>query len=69
MPPSDEVIKPNPGSDAAIDRGCTCPVMDNAHGRGAHGEAGVFWWDMACPLHYPRPEKGGDDDDSEKTND
>lgn len=24
---------PNPGSDAAIKMGCTCPVLDNAHGR------------------------------------
>ena len=25
---------PNPGSDAAIARGCTCPVLDNHHGMG-----------------------------------
>ena len=24
----------NPGSDEARKAGCTCPVMDNAHGRG-----------------------------------
>lgn len=25
---------PTPGSDEAIKIGCTCPVMDNAHGKG-----------------------------------
>jgi hypothetical protein len=34
--------------------GCTCPVMDNGHGRGAwtndKGDA-VFWRNGDCPLH------------------
>ena len=28
---------PTPGSDEAIKMGCTCPVMDNAHGKGFSG--------------------------------
>jgi len=44
---------PPPGSDAAIGAGCRCPVLDNAHGRGAFVENGVpqFWRDPHCPLH------------------
>ena len=40
---------PNPGSDEAIDQGCTCPVIDNGHGRG-RGD-GNFVMDFHCPLH------------------
>ena len=53
---------PNPGSDAAIKRGCTCPVMDNCHGRGAYGMAGQYWITAGCPLHNPR--KDTDDNDA-----
>jgi len=48
---------PNPGSDAAIALGCTCPVLDNAHGKGYLGgvknEKGhlVFVISGGCPLH------------------
>lgn len=45
---------PNPGSDAAVAAGCTCPRMDNARGRGAMGTSGddaVFWKAAECPLH------------------
>lgn len=45
---------PNPGSDKAIQLGGTCPVLDNAHGRGAWGTEGnkaVFWITEGCPLH------------------
>jgi len=38
---------PNPGSDAALDQGCTCPVLENGHGRGN----GPFWFNESCPLH------------------
>ena len=41
-------MKPNPGSDAAIALGCTCPVLDNAHGR--HDD-GLFWITSDCPVH------------------
>ena len=38
-----------PGSDKAIDHGCTCPVLDNGHGNG-RGD-GQFIVNMDCPLH------------------
>lgn len=53
---------PNPGSDAAVEQGCTCPVMDNGHGLGAYGVMGQFWINANCPLHGPR--KDTDDDDA-----
>lgn len=44
----------SPGSDEAIEKGCTCPVLDNAHGEGAYidpeGDP-VFWFDGSCPIH------------------
>lgn len=46
----------NPGSDEALDAGCTCPVLDNNHGKrspwpGKDG-AGDGWWMLAdCPYH------------------
>jgi hypothetical protein len=40
-----------PGSDAALAQGCTCPVMDNAHGKGFMGQAGAFVTRGNCPLH------------------
>ncbi len=46
--------EPNPGSDEAITLGCTCPVMDNAYGRGAWGTRGtdaIFWKTDGCPVH------------------
>lgn len=47
---------PNPGSDAALRQGCTCPVLDNGHGQGAWGGVRVngqlqFWINGNCPLH------------------
>ena len=47
-------MTPNPGSDAAIKQGCTCPVMDNAHGRRADG---MFWINAECPVHGCGPVK------------
>lgn len=48
--------KPNPGSDAAQDLGCTCPVLDNEHGRGIgttpEGDT-LFWYTANCPVHPP----------------
>jgi hypothetical protein len=45
---------PAPGSDAALQLGCTCAVTDNAHGYGARGQAGVYWITEDCPLHGHR---------------
>jgi len=43
---------PNPGSDEAIEQGCTCPVYDNARGKGIMGEERFgFWLNKYCPLH------------------
>jgi hypothetical protein len=42
---------PPPGSDAAIAKGCTCPVLDNAHGKGYMGIPGTYVYGGACPLH------------------
>ena len=48
---------PNPGSDAAIERGCTCPIIDNHYGRGRPGldadghERAWFVFHEDCPLH------------------
>lgn len=44
---------PHPGSDAAVEAGCTCPVMDNARGRGVTFKDGSkgWWMTAGCPLH------------------
>lgn len=44
---------PPPGSDAALDLGCKCPVLDNGHGRGAYIKNGkpIFWYSTDCELH------------------
>lgn len=48
---------PKPGSAAAVTRGCTCPIMDNARGRGAWGDGARYgWWISAdCPMHGLEP--------------
>jgi hypothetical protein len=47
-------MTPNPGSDEAIEQGCTCPIIDNNHGAGIgkdeKGET-LFWYSLDCPLH------------------
>lgn len=47
MPENNEL--PNPGSEAAIARGCACPAMDNNYGTGVGN--GLFWINAQCPLH------------------
>lgn len=44
---------PPPGSDAAIEAGCLCPVTDNHSGAGYVVHEGVvtYWQNPACPLH------------------
>lgn len=42
---------PNPGSPEAIALGCTCPVIDNGHGRGYYGQPNVFVYTVGCPVH------------------
>lgn len=47
--------KPNPGSDEAISLGCTCLVLDNAHGKGngylKTDGSPMFWINADCPMH------------------
>lgn len=53
-----------PGSDDAIAKGCTCPVLDNGRGRGAYQIGGVwqFWVSFDCPVHQGvEPITGKDD--------
>jgi len=45
---NDEYDHP-PGSDDALDKGCTCPVLENNHGHGNH--LGSYTMNMDCPLH------------------
>jgi len=40
-----------PGSDQAISKGCTCPVLDNGHGNEELGRTRGFWMSEDCPLH------------------
>jgi len=49
----------NPGSDEAIEQGCTCPVLDNGHGKGVGGNGEKFgWWITAdCPLHGKKEQE------------
>lgn len=58
--------EPTPGSPKAVERGCTCPVRDNAHGQGVPAQADGsdrpmrhFWITAQCPVHDPSsaPEK------------
>lgn len=56
---------PNPGSDEAVIRGCTCPVLDNGHGRGYMGGAkdkdgaAIYVYTCGCPIHAPSPHRTG----------
>ena len=43
--------QPLPGSDAAQHAGCTCPVLDNCHGRGYYGDPDQFVIVEGCPIH------------------
>jgi hypothetical protein len=51
----------NPGSNEAIAQGCTCPVLDNAHGKGCGyiGKDGnpLYWTNENCPLHGNQSSK------------
>jgi hypothetical protein len=42
---------PNPGSDAALEMGCLCPVLDNNYGEGSDWGPNKFWQVADCPLH------------------
>jgi hypothetical protein len=56
-------LEKSPGSDTALDAGCKCPVLDNAHGIGYHGVWGNWVSSFDCPLHAPvkaKPELKND---------
>lgn len=56
--------QPNPGSKEAVAAGCTCPVMDNARGRGAWGSSGedaIFYRNDRCPLHGKNTQEKAND--------
>lgn len=43
---------PNPGSGAARNLGCVCPVVDNKYGTGiSHPNGPLFWISGECDLH------------------
>lgn len=42
---------PRPGSREALDAGCKCPVLDNAHGAGYMGVKGTYVYNSDCELH------------------
>ena len=44
-------VRKDPGSEAAVKAGCTCPVIDNNRGAGYLGQPGVFVMTVGCPLH------------------
>mgnify|MGYP001582440674 CR=1 FL=1 len=41
----------SPGSPEAVTKGCRCPVIDNAHGRGCGWGPDNFWINEDCPMH------------------
>lgn len=49
--------QPNPGSPEAVTKGCKCPILDNANGKGYMGSYAdkdggpVFVMMQNCPLH------------------
>jgi hypothetical protein len=47
---------PNPGSNEAIARGCSCPVLDNGHGRGSMWGPNTFIYTQSCTLHTIRKD-------------
>lgn len=58
---------PSPGSDAAIAKGCTCPVSDNAHGKGYMGIAGVYVYHGECPVHPLPPQEWTEQDERDRS--
>jgi len=55
---------PNPGTQEAIDAGCTCPVLDNSYGwgyTGIGGGEGIYCYNEGCPIHWPTEESENDE--------
>lgn len=47
-------MKLNPGSNEAVEQGCTCAVHDNHYGDQWFGDTHGFWITEGCPLHDER---------------
>lgn len=49
-----------PGSPDAVKQGCTCPILDNGHGRGRGGDGKRWGWyvNENCPIHAARERQG-----------
>lgn len=43
---------PNPGTDAAIKQGCTCPIMDNKD-----LPKNIYMVSKDCPVHCPKTKR------------
>ncbi len=54
----DVVTEVPPGSPEAIKHGCTCPVIDNHHGRGCRGDGKQYITNPGCRLHHSRDRLG-----------
>ena len=52
--------KPNPGSDTAIEQGCTCPVLDNGRGSEELGRIRGFYYTVGCPVHDTQEDRDDD---------
>lgn len=46
-------FSPKPGSNDALEQGCTCPILGNMHGKGVKDKEGNIGYivDIHCPLH------------------
>ena len=52
---------PPPGSKEAINLGCTCPVLDNAHGKGIPSKTGtLYWFNGSCEIHTKKEDNNED---------
>jgi hypothetical protein len=49
---------PNPGSDAAVIAGCTCPIVDNNSGEFPPFEPDSWYMTEGCPVHRPPSQEG-----------
>lgn len=60
-----DLKKATPGSDLAVENGCTCPVLDNNHGKYSEYGDDAFWVNMGCPLHGNMVEDEQDEEENE----
>ena len=54
MKPENPDNVPTPGSPEAVEIGCLCAVLDNAHGKGTYQDEDgrpQFWITEGCPVH------------------